>query len=170
FAKQYGRPFLPGPSAPKQKSNEELFDFLMSDKSKGGDAKRGREVYLKAQCAECHGRGEKPGLLFGPDLAGAAQRLNRKELAEAIVYPSRVVVERFKAMEVELKDGESLTGFITEQTDQFVTLATKEKIHRIPRSKVEGIRPQSLSLMPEGALAALTEKEIRDLIGCLKSF
>ena len=73
-------------------------------------------------------------------------------------------------MEVELKDGESLTGFITEQTDQFVTLATKEKIHRIPRSKVEGIRPQSLSLMPEGALAALTEKEIRDLIGCLKSF
>lgn len=152
------------------RNNEELFTFLTGDASKGGDPKRGRDVYLKAQCAECHGRSDKPGLLFGPDLAGVTQRLNPRELAEAIVYPSRLVVERFKAMEVELNDGESLTGFVTEQNDELVTLATKEKIHRIPRNNVAGIRSQELSLMPEGALSALTDAEIRDLISYLATF
>jgi hypothetical protein len=39
------------------------------------------------------------------------------ELADAMVYPSKQVADRFKAQEVRLKDGELLAGFITEQTD-----------------------------------------------------
>lgn len=164
FSDRFGRDFKPGTNARRVMSNEALFDFLMSDTAHGGNAERGREAYLKAQCADCHGRGKQPSLLFGPDLAGVTQRLKREELVEAIVYPSRVVVERFKAMEVELKDGASLTGFITERNDQTVTLATKEKLQRIPRANIADIRAQSLSLMPEGLTAILSKQELRDLM------
>ncbi len=169
FNDKFGRPFTPESRGAKPRSNEELFDYLLSDRIAGGSADRGRAVYIKAQCADCHGGGDKPSLLFGPHLAGVTQRLKPRELAEAIAYPSRVVVERFKAMEVELKDGESLTGFITEQTADSVALATKEKLHRIVRNKISGIRPQELSLMPEGLTALLTDEEVRDLMAYLRS-
>ena len=169
FTDKFGHPFTPERRGAKPRSNEELFDFLLSDKIKGGNADRGRAVYLKAQCADCHGGGDKPSLLFGPDLAGVTQRLKPRELAEAVAYPSRVVVERFKAMEVELKDGESLTGFITEQTADSLALATKEKLHRIARTRIAGIRPQELSLMPEGLTALLSDEEVRDLMAYLRS-
>ncbi len=166
---RFGRPFTPTATGLNLRSNEELFAFLNSDASQGGDAKRGKDIFAKAQCAECHGGGGKPGVLFGPDLAGVTQRLKRAELAEAIAWPSRVVVERYKAMEVELKNGESLTGFVTEQDDRTVTLATKEKIHRLARRDVSRIHPQELSLMPEGLTAPLSDQDLRDLLRYLET-
>jgi len=169
FEDQFGRPFKPDENHAQPRSNEELFDFLLSNRIAGGNPDRGREVYLKAQCADCHGGREKPSLLFGPDLVGVTQRLKPRELAEAIAYPSRVVAERFKAMEVELKDGESLTGFITEQTGNAIAIATKEKLHRINQDSIAAIRPQKLSLMPEGLTSLLTDEELRDLMTYLQS-
>jgi len=72
-------------------------------------------------------------------------------------------------MEVELNDGESLTGFITGQDEQLVTLATKERLHRIPREQIADIRPQNLSLMPEGLTSSLSKDELRDLMKYLGS-
>jgi len=107
------------------------------------------------------------GRLFGPDLAGATRRLSRPELADAIVYPSKQVADRFKAQEVRLKDGEPLTGFITEQTGEAITLAARDQVHRVPRSRILAITAQSASLMPEKLLNSLTDEEIRDLLAFL---
>ena len=127
-------------------------------------------VYEKLQCNSCHGGGVTPGQegkLFGPDLAGVARRLTRQELADAIVYPSKQVADRFKAYEIELEDASPLSGFITEQNEKEVTLADREQVHRIPRSKIRAIKPQSTSLMPERVLNHLSWEEINDLIAFL---
>jgi putative heme-binding domain-containing protein len=89
------------------------------------------------------------------------------ELAEAMVYPSKQVADRFKAQEVRLKAGELLAGFITEQTDDTVTLAARDQVHRVPRARIQSIAPQATSLMPERLSNALTDDEVRDLLAFL---
>jgi putative heme-binding domain-containing protein len=97
-------------------------------------------------------------------LAGVTRRLSRADLADALVYPSKQVADRFKAHQVQLKDGEPLAGFIMEQTGDTITLAARDQMHRIPRSRVLSLEPQSTSLMPERLLNALTDEDIRDLL------
>jgi putative heme-binding domain-containing protein len=78
------------------------------------------------------------------------------------------VPDRFKGYEVELKDSTPLTGFITEQNDESVTLADREQVHRIPKSRIRAIVPQATSLMPERLVNRLSSEEIRDLLAFLE--
>jgi putative heme-binding domain-containing protein len=78
------------------------------------------------------------------------------------------VPDRFKGYEVELKDSTPLTGFITEQNDESVTLADREQVHRIPKSRVRAITPQAVSLMPDRLVNRLSSDEIRDLLAFLE--
>jgi putative heme-binding domain-containing protein len=109
----------------------------------------------------------REGRLFGPDLSGVTRRLSRAELADSMVYPSKQVPDRFKAFEIELKDATPVTGFITEQNNEAVTLADREQVRRIPRSEIRAITPQSMSLMPANLINRLSSEEIRDLMAFL---
>ncbi|MEC9091893.1 MAG: hypothetical protein VX438_04250, partial [Planctomycetota bacterium] len=78
--------------------------------------------------------------------------------------------ERFKASLVATIDGKTYTGFITEQTDDYVTLTDIEnKITRIAREDVEQIKAQDKSLMPEKLLNGFSNSEISDLLAFLES-
>ena len=77
------------------------------------------------------------------------------------------MADRFKAHELRLKDGEPLVGFITEQTEDTVTLAARDQVHRILRSRIQSIAPQATSLMPERLVNVLTDDEVRDLLAFL---
>ena len=168
YQKQFGKSFAAGSA--QQKSDEELLNFLLSDRAKGGNRLRGGEVYERLQCNSCHGGGIRPGSegrIFGPDLAGATRRLSPKEFAEALVYPSKQVADRYKAYELTLKDGTILTGFITEQNDNSVTFADRDQVHRLTRNQIRSLAPQSSSLMPDHLLNALSWQEIRDLLAFL---
>jgi putative heme-binding domain-containing protein len=152
-----------------EKPEEEIHKFILA--AKGGDATRGAKVYEALQCNSCHGGGVTPGRegrFFGPDLAGIAQRLTKAELADALVYPSKRVEDRFKGVEIEFTDATPLTGFITAQDADAVTLADREQVHRIPRSKIRSINPQSSSLMPDKLLNRLSSDELRDLLAFLE--
>jgi putative heme-binding domain-containing protein len=154
----------------RTRSNEALHRFLLSNRAGNGNPIRGAQVYERLQCHACHGGGSSPGdagRLFGPELAGVTRALQPAELADALVYPSKQVADRFKAVELETKDGLSFSGFITEQDDQTVTLADREQVRRIPRAEIELIAPQNESLMPEGLLTGLSDAEIRDLLAYL---
>ena len=159
------------PSTPKaaQKTDEEIHRFILT--ARGGDAARGAKIYEALQCNSCHGGGVTPGRegrFFGPDLGGIAQRLTKPELADALVYPSRRVEDRFKGVEIEFADATPLTGFITDQNADTVTLADREQVHRIPRARIRSINPQSSSLMPAKLLNHLTADELRDLLAFLE--
>jgi len=158
-------------SAP-QRSEEELHRFIISDNSRGGNASRGAAIYERLQCHTCHGGTATPkaeSRIFGPDLAGVTRRLSRLELADALVYPSKQVADRYKAMEITLKDGASFIGFITEQKTDLIAFAERDQVHRFRREQVEKLAPYSTSLMPERLLSASTNQEIRDLLAYLEN-
>ena len=126
-----------------------------------GDAQQGRAIFQRL-CATCHtlnGEGAK----IGPDLT-SYERGNLDFILPAIVDPSLAIREEFTAFNVETKDGQSITGFLNEQTPSAVTL-TDVNGHRLvlPRRDIESLQASSLSLMPEGLLDALQPQEVRDL-------
>ena len=168
YERRFGKKFETSlPEGRRERNDEELHRMILSADFRRGDAGGGARVYERLQCHSCHGGGVTPGQegrLFGPDLAGVTRRLSRQEFADAIVYPSKQVADRFKAQQVQLKEGESLTGFITEQTDDTITLSARDQVHRIARDQVRSVEPQSTSLMPERLLNPLTDEEIRDLL------
>ena len=169
YEKTYGRPFNRGELAgPQEKSDEELHRFILGADSRGGEAGQGRLIYERAQCQACHGGiPGREGRIFGPDLAGVMTRLTRPQLADALVYPSREVADRYKAVMVVTAE-ETYTGFVTEQTPQLVTLSDPVAIRRIPREKIQSLQPQATSLMPEHLLNALSWTEIRNLLAFLE--
>lgn len=152
-----------------EKSDAEVHGFILT--ARGGDSARGAKVYEGLQCNACHGGGVTPGRegkFFGPELTGIAQRLTKTELADALVYPSKLVADRFKGIEIEFADATPLTGFITDQNAESVTLADREQVHRIPRAKIRSINPQSSSPMPDKLLNGLSWDELRDLLAFLE--
>ena len=173
YETQFGRPFVTNDSnQAREKSDEEVSRFIVSTASRGGQAGRGAQHYEALQCHTCHGGGTSPGRegrIFGPDLAGVTRRLTRAELAEALVYPSKQVADRFKAFSLEAKDGTVLSGFITEQTDAAVTFADQQQVRQIPRTEIVRLAPQTSSLMPDRLLNRLADDELRDLLAFLES-
>lgn len=156
-------------SAAPEKSDLEIHTFILT--ATGGDTTKGAKIYEALQCNSCHGGGVTPGRegkFFGPELGGIAQRLSKAELADALVYPSKKVEDRFKTIEIEFANATPLTGFITDQDAENVTLADREQVHRIPRARIRSINSQSSSLMPEKLLNRLTWDELRDLLAFLE--
>jgi putative heme-binding domain-containing protein len=136
-----------------------------------GDATRGRDVFEKvAQCAACHTATGVTGRNLGPDLSHIATKYTPDQLLEQIVEPSKQIAEGFTAYTLETTEGDSLTGFIVKRTPSDVILrdatATEQKI---PTRDIKTLKPQSLSLMPQGLLDNLAPQDAADLLTWLRS-
>jgi putative heme-binding domain-containing protein len=154
-----------------QRPDVDIHKLIVSLDQIQGDVSKGRALYLKAGCYACHGGiADRKTTIFGPPLNGVTLRLKRAELADAIVYPSKQVVERFKASRLVTTDGKQYSGFITEQTDDFVSFTDlQNKITRLPISKVDSIEPQKTSLMPTKLLNGLSDQQVKDLLAFLQA-
>jgi putative heme-binding domain-containing protein len=60
-----------------------------------------------------------------------------------------------------------LSGFISAQNEQTLTLRTMTETQTVPRGDVVKTEATAQSLMPEGLLDALTPEQRRDLVGFL---
>ena len=168
YREKFGHPWIARKAITQAKmlADANLHELIADMSEFRGNAARGRKIYLQATCFACHGglKGQS-GSLFGPPLAGATQRLNRQELADSIVYPSKVVQDRFKATEVITTNAGTLSGFVTEQTNEFVSITDVQgQVTRLPREQVKAIRTQEQSLMPAKLLNALKKEDIIDLM------
>ncbi len=131
-----------------------------------GDARTGRAVFNRV-CVQCHtifGEGGK----IGPDLTGS-NRANLDYALENIVTPNAVIPNEYRAANLRMKDGRVVTGTIKQQDATSVTLATLTEATTLPRGDVESLELSDVSMMPEGLLNGLTEKEVRDLLYYLAS-
>ncbi|MCR9294103.1 MAG: c-type cytochrome [bacterium] len=128
--------------------------------------KEGREIFQKS-CSSCHKLFGSGGQL-GPDLTGA-QRSNLDYLLENIVDPSAVVTKEFRASIILLDDDRVLSGLVTEQTENVVTLATQNEQFKLATENIVELRQTNQSTMPEGLLDQLTSAQIRNLIAYLQS-
>jgi putative heme-binding domain-containing protein len=139
----------------------------------GGDIKRGRAVFFgaKAACAACHRIG-KEGETIGPNLTGIGEIRTRRDLLEAIVFPSASFARDFEPFKVETISGIVRSGLIARSTKDAVYLVTTERTTvRIPRAEIEegGIAPATTSIMPQGFDQVLQPDELRDLLAFLCS-
>ncbi len=132
-----------------------------------GDVKAGREIF-KLVCATCH-KLNNEGANIGPDLTGY-ERDNLDFILPAIVDPSLAIREEYTAFNVTTKDGQSLTGFLLENTPQSITLSdlNQNKLV-IARRDLQSLQASPTSLMPEGLVEAMTETQIRDLFAYFTS-
>jgi len=149
-------------------SYDELLTFLESDAGRGGDAARGQTAFVAAKCASCH-RFAGQGEAAGPDLTAVARRFQRKEILQAIVYPSHDVSDQY-ASRVVTAGGKSYTGLVVPRGGAGVTvlLATGEKVELL-HEDIDDVRPSSLSAMPTGLLNALSLEQVADLFAYLGS-
>ena len=126
-----------------------------------GEASRGRVVFNKV-CAQCHTLFDTGGKV-GPDLTGSS-RADLDYILENMVDPNAVLPNEYRASNLELKDGRSLTGIIKQQDDKTLTVATANETLTLARGDVDSITQSQLSMMPEGLLDPLQDQELRDLI------
>ena len=139
----------------------------------GGDAGRGREIFVNhaaAQCVRCHvvnGEGGKAG----PDLTGVATRYpakTRDHLLESIVLPSAKIAVGFATVTLTLADGRVVAGTVLAEDKVTVTVQTPDgQKLTVPLADIDA-RTAPVSAMPS-AERALTPREMRDLIEYLST-
>ncbi len=144
-------------------SRDELLAFLASDAGSAGDHRRGELVFEKAQCVKCHRYGDH-GEGIGPDLSAVSQRFQKKEIIEAVLFPSQIISDQYASKSVLTVDGRTVTGIVAPSgEDAIVVLQANGEKLRIANDDVEEIMPSKASSMPDGLFNTLSLEEIADL-------
>jgi putative membrane-bound dehydrogenase-like protein len=146
------------------KRKGELKTELNSVAVSKADLKKGSLLYDQ-QCSGCHqlyGRGGN----LGPDLTGSG-RSNIEYLLENIVDPNSAVSADYRMNVIQINDGRVLSGMITEQDRNSLTLRMPDSDMVVSKSMIKKRETLSHSVMPSGLLDNLTREERRDLIAYL---
>ena len=124
-------------------------------------AAEGRKHFQKL-CMSCHKlKGE--GTLLGPDLTGAGGHGIRYFL-ENIIDPNAVIGTDFQMTTVETKQGDVVSGLLTAETPTAVTLRTTVGESIVAKSDIQSRSTSEQSLMPEGLLESLNDREQIELL------
>lgn len=131
-----------------------------------GDASRGRAVFART-CLQCHMLFGEGGNV-GPDITGS-NRGDLDYILQNAIDPNAVIPNDYRTSNLETKDERVITGIVTKQDENAVTIVTANETVIVPRSDVKSLQQGEISMMPEGLLQALTSGEVRDLVAYLKT-
>jgi putative membrane-bound dehydrogenase-like protein len=144
---------------------ESLRRTLTAEVLGGADLSRGEELFKK-HCANCHRFFDQGGKI-GPDLTGA-QRTNLDYLLENVVDPSASVAQEYRMQVVQTVDGRIMTGLVESEGERSITVVNADDRFVIPLGDIEQRTKSEVSVMPNGLLEPLSDREIRDLFGYLQ--
>lgn len=146
---------------------QDVVDAYQSALELKGDADRGRGIFRKT-CASCH-RLEAFGESIGADLNAIRDRGTAAVMLN-ILDPNREVKPQFQAYVVSLDSGVTLTGMITAETANSLTLrkvdGTSQSILRV---EIDELNSTNLSFMPEGLEKQIDVQGMSDLLAYLNS-
>jgi putative membrane-bound dehydrogenase-like protein len=131
-----------------------------------GNPLNGKKVFEMA-CATCHKINET-GIDFGPEL-GSLRNRPANNILESIILPNKTIADMYETWHVELKNGKTVEGIITDRTSSSYTLKMmggQEQI--ITKKEVKNMKALSTSSMPEGLENAISLTEMADLLACIK--
>ena len=151
-------------------SREEIVEEqIFTPQRTAPSASAGAAVYEKA-CAQCHRFGSV-GAEFGPDLTTLRSRFKKKDVLEAILWPSRTVSDQYDSVEVEKTDGDVVFGIVVREDGQKVVVQRNqvERPVEIPKALVKARRKSPVSLMPEGLVDDLSQQELASLLAFMLS-
>jgi putative heme-binding domain-containing protein len=132
---------------------------------------RGKQAFIDAQCIACHRVGGEGGAV-GPDLTGVSGRFSRRDLLDNILSPSKIISDRYQNFTLTKRDGNEISGCVTEETDDKLVLIVNPMTNQreeIAKKDIESRVVSKLSAMPEGLLNVLTRDEILDLLAFVES-
>lgn len=136
----------------------------------GGHDKAGRNIVFNhpaAQCVRCH-QIDGQGGNVGPDLTEIGAAKSRKYLLESLVEPSAEIASGYGTVTLTLKGGNTITGTLLEETDDYVAVDTGSgSPRRVDKARIEE-RTTAPSSMPS-MQGLLSKSEIRDVIAYLKT-
>jgi putative membrane-bound dehydrogenase-like protein len=134
-----------------------------------GDKALGELLFERLNCGKCHTtRKDQPPR--GPYLGTIANTYKRKDLAEAILIPSKTLAQGFVTNVFEMEDGTTVTGFVVVEAADKVTIRNADGIEReLVVNQIERRTKQNISLMPEGIAKELSIHELASLIDYLEA-
>jgi putative membrane-bound dehydrogenase-like protein len=135
----------------------------------GGNAWWGQRIFYgneAAQCVRCHAVFEVGGNA-GPGLLGVGNRLSREQLLESMIAPSAQYALGYEVVILELKDESTVSGVVTAENEQSITVKTSSGIETIEKSRIDS-RESVPSAMPN-MKDILSKRELRDVVAFLSS-
>jgi putative heme-binding domain-containing protein len=113
-----------------------------------------------------HGQGGE----IGPDLSDIGGKFDREQLIEAVLEPSRQIVEGYRPTFLATSDGRVLSGIVREESaGELLLVDIDGKRERIRNEDAVERTTMNTSLMPDGLCSCLSLKEFSDLISYLAS-
>jgi putative membrane-bound dehydrogenase-like protein len=137
----------------------------------GGDPARGRAIFFgkKVACSTCHRVGDEGGTI-GPDLTKIGLIRSGRDILESVVAPSSTFAQGYQPYRVRLNEEEAYVGILSRQSVQTIHLRDASGAEvRLRRDQIASMERIDVSIMPEGLDKALSEAELRDLLGFLQA-
>ncbi|WP_188504038.1 PVC-type heme-binding CxxCH protein [Parapedobacter pyrenivorans] len=133
-----------------------------------GDPKKGQAVFQRS-CATCHKLGENgEGIVYGPDLS-TVRNWPVANLLEKILDPGRSIAQGYELWMLTLKSGDVKQGImVAENTSGFTLRYPGGMEEVIGRADVDKAEALSVSAMPPGLEAQITEQEMADLLSYIR--
>ena len=137
---------------------------------KKANVENGKKMFQATLCAACHRFGAEGGAA-GPDLTQVRGRFTPKELAIAIMEPSKEISDQYGFKKFYKHDGSTVVGKILDERDEILVIAVnafdfEETVH-LSRADIKEITPSPISPMPPALVNQLNKEEMRDLLGYL---
>jgi putative membrane-bound dehydrogenase-like protein len=143
---------------------------LYSGTLEGGSVREGRTLFFQsqtAQCIRCHGYDDMGGVA-GPRLNGVANRLEKAELLESMIDPSKSLAPGYGFVQLKMKDGSDISGTLMEDKPDGIVLKIGSKPDTLIMNSTIASRKNSPSSMPD-MKQVLSKREIRDLVSFLST-
>ena len=136
-----------------------------------GNPRRGEKLFFdanKSLCLQCHQKGDL-GTHLGPDLTKIGAIRSKRDLLEAVVYPSASLARYYELVHVRTKKGEALGLLLKDGVDKLILASGPGSggEHTVPIKDIVEAKYSNVSLMPEVFDGLLKPEEIADLIAYL---
>jgi len=156
--------------SPKPKDRAEWLAQL--NRGRDVDPAAGRRIFFHPNgpgCFKCHtidGRGSR----VGPDLSRAVGNMNRIQLIQSILEPSREIAPQYVSWIFELHSGRVVTGMVVHENEGTTIVGDAEgKLIELKTIDIAARAPQKISVMPDKLTDRMTLQEFRDVIAFLDS-
>jgi len=153
----------------KERDPNEYLEFAMKNK---GDPVRGRKFFFDLQgvaCIRCHAV-EGQGGDLGPNLSSIGVQYGRQQLAESILYPSKVVRDGYRQEIIATASGDEISGALKGETaEELIVQDAGGNKHNLRKTDIKERRASVLSLMPDGLQAGLSLQDFTDIVSFLEA-
>ena len=147
-------------------ANGKTFSPIHQLVKKDGDVANGEKVFQRT-CVACHQVNGK-GIDFGPKLSQIGSKLAKSALFKAILDPSEAISFGYEGVDLKMKDGTEVRGYIASNTENYIELVLMGGLkNRYQKSDIETTVPMEGSLMTSMAVA-MEEQELVDLVSYLE--